>query len=146
MLDLLGPFYTRGEVQKRTSGKCYFILFTDLASRAVHLECIFGYDTSHFLLGFSRFVHIRGWPVVIYSDPGSQLVGADNELRDAWSKMDEEKLVKEGAQFGTRWIFGPIDSPWHQGAVEALVKTVKKCLRFSIHSQRLTPSEYLTVA
>ena len=146
MLDLLGPFYTRGEVQKRTTGKCYFILLTDLAARAIHLECIFGYDTSHFLLGLSRFVNLRGWPAVIYSDPGSQLVGASKELRDAWQAIEKDQLIKQGAQFGTRWVFGPADSPWHQGAVEALVKTVKKSLHFGIHSQRLTPAEYLTVA
>ena len=76
MLDLLGPFLTRGEVNKRTSGKCYMVLFTDLGSRAIHLECVFGYSTEHFLLALSRFVHIRGWPAEIYSDPGSQLLGA----------------------------------------------------------------------
>ena len=146
MLDLLGPFLTRGEVQKRTSGKCYFILFTDLGSRAIHLECVFGYSTDHFLLGFSRFIHIRGWPSVIYSDRGSQLVGADKELTEAWQQVDESDLIKQGAESGTKWVFGSADSPWHQGAVESLVKTVKRCLQFSVHSQRLTPAEYLSVA
>ena len=94
----------------------------------------------------SRFVNLRGWPAVIYSDPGSQWVGASNELRDAWQAIENDQLIKQGAQYGTRWVFGPADSPWHQGAREALVKTVKKCLRFSIHSQRLTPAEYLSVA
>ena len=31
MLDLFGTFTVRGEVQKRTSGKAYGVLFTDLA-------------------------------------------------------------------------------------------------------------------
>ena len=146
MIDLLGPFPVRGEVQKRTTGKCYFVLFTDMTSRAVHIECVFGYDTSHFLLAFSRFVHIRGWPTVIYSDPGSQLVGAERELQQAWSEMDNERLIKEGAQSGTRWIFGPADSPWHQGAVESLVRTVKKCIKFAVHGQRLSAAEYLAVS
>ena len=146
MLDLLGPFLTRGEVQKRTSGKCYFILFTDLGSRALHLECVFGYSTDHFLIGFSRFVHIRGWPTTIYSDPGSQLIGADRELTDAWKQMDKGRLIQKSASAGTKWIFGAADSPWHQGAAESLVKTVKKCLQFAVHSQRLSPAEYLSVA
>ena len=115
MIDLLGPFPVRGEVQKRTTGKCYFVLFTDMTSRAVHIECVFGYDTSHFLLAFSSFVHIRGWPTVIYSDPGSQLVGAERELQQAWNEMDNERLIKEGGQSGTRWIFGPADSPFAPG-------------------------------
>ena len=145
MIDLLGPFPVR-EVQKRTTGKCYFVLFTDMTSMAVHIECVFGYDTSHFLLAFSRFVHIRGWSTVIYSDPGSQLVGAERELQQAWSEMDNERLIKEGAQSGTRWIFGPADSPWHQGAVESLVRTAKKCIKFDVHGQRLSAAEYLAVS
>ena len=145
MLDLLGPFPVRGEVQKRTTGKCYFILMTDLASRAVHIECTFGYDTTSFLIAFSRFVNVRGWPANIYSDPGSQLVGAERELQEAWSQIDRDTLVKEGAQSGTQWHFGPADSPWYQGAVESLVKTAKKCLKFSVHGQRLSAGEYLAL-
>ena len=38
MFDLLGPYTVRGEVQKRTSGKAYGVMFTDLAMRAVHIE------------------------------------------------------------------------------------------------------------
>ena len=146
MLDLLGPFMTKGEVQKRITGKCYFVLYTDLSSRAIHLECVFGYSTEHFLLALNRFVHIRGWPSEIYSDPGSQLVGADNRLKTTWNEINQDDLIKKGAKQGTKWIFGPANSPWHQGAAEAMVKTVKKCLQFAIHSERLTPAEYLTVA
>ena len=58
----------------------------------------------------------------------------------------KDELVKKGAEAGTKWVFGPADSPWHQGAVEALVKTTKRCIQFAIHSQRLTPAEYLTLA
>ena len=146
MVDLLGPYAVRGEVQKRTSGKCYFVLFTDLYSRAVHMECAFGYDTSHFLLAFSRFVHIRGWPQEVYSDPGSQLVAAQKELEKAWMQLHKDQLIKEGVQSGTKWVFGPADSPWHQGAVEALVKTVKRCLAYAVNERRLTAAEYLTVS
>ena len=35
MLDLFGPYAVRGEIQKRTSGKAYGVIFTDLVSRAV---------------------------------------------------------------------------------------------------------------
>lgn len=38
MLDLFGPYMVRRKVQKRTSGKAYGVMFTDLAVRAVHIE------------------------------------------------------------------------------------------------------------
>ncbi|XP_048579702.1 uncharacterized protein LOC125560998 [Nematostella vectensis] len=40
MLDLFGPYTVRGEVQRRTSGKAYGVIFTDLTMRAVHIEAV----------------------------------------------------------------------------------------------------------
>ena len=137
MVDLFGPYSVRGEVQKRTSGKAWAVIFTDMTSRAVHIEATFAYDTSSFLLALSRFVSIRGWPQRIYSDPGSQILGASREINEAAAEL--------GAQHGLEWIVGPADSPWHQGAVEALVKTAKRALNLAIHSQRLSVPEFLTV-
>jgi hypothetical protein len=74
-------YEVRGEVQKRTSGKAYGVIFTDMAIRAVHIEAVFGYDTSSFLMALSRFASVRGWPERIYSDPGPQLMGAAKELQ-----------------------------------------------------------------
>ena len=111
MLDLFGPYAVRGEVQKRTSGKAYGVIFTDLVSRAVHIEAVYGYDTPSFLLALSRFASVRGWAQFMYSDPGSQLIGAEIELRNAWQNMDEDELRKNGVQNGMNWIFGPADSP-----------------------------------
>ena len=145
MLDLFGPYTVRGEVQKRTSGKAYGVLFTDLAMRAVHIEAVFGYDTSNFLMALSRFASLRGWPEKIYSDPGSQLVGAERELKEAWQRIDRESLQRDSAQNGLTWVFGPADSPWHQGAVESLIKAAKRAIHFSVSNQRLSVPEFLTV-
>ena len=145
MLDLFGPYSVRGEVQKRTSGKAYGVLFTDLVMRAVHIEVVFGYDSESFLMALSRFVSVRGWPEIIYSDPGSQLIGAERELREAWNSINRGSLHKKGAENGLTWVFGPADSPWYQGAVESLVKSVKRAIHFAISNQRLSVQEFLTV-
>lgn len=145
MLDLFGPYKVRGEVQKRTSGKAYGVIFTDLTMRAVHIDVVFGYDTTSFLIAFSRFTSIRGYPEKIFSDPGAQLIGADNELKNVWSNMDTAAMIRKGAENGMTWIFGPADSPWHQGAVEALVKSAKRAINISIHNQRLSVPEILTL-
>lgn len=137
MVDLFGPYSIRGEVQKRTSGKAWGVIFTDLCARAVHIEAVFGYDTSHFLLALSRFVSLRGWPERMYSDPGTQLLGANTEMNESAKRL--------GADHGMEWIVGPADSPWHQGAVEALVKSAKRALKLAIHTQRLSAPEFLTV-
>lgn len=145
MVDLFGPYKVRGEVQKRTTSKVYGVLITDLVMRAVHIEVAANYSTDSFLLAFSRFTSIRGWPSVVFSDPGTQLIGAARELKDVWSKIDRSVLVKQGSQSGLKWVFGPADSPWHQGAVESLVKSVKRSIDFAIHNQRLSFSEFVTL-
>jgi len=145
MLDLFGPYRVRGEVQKRITAKAYGVLFVDMVMGAVHLEGVFGYDTCSFLLALSRFVSLRGWPQVIYSDPGSQLKGAEKELREAWCEIDKDLLVRKGAEHGLKWIFGAADSPWHQGLVEALIKSTKRAIHFSVHNHKLSPSQFLTL-
>ena len=143
MLDLFGPYTVRGEVQKSTSGKAYGVMFTDLAMRAVHIEAVFGYNTGNFLLAVSRFASLRGWPEIIYSDPGSQLLGAERELKEAWQRIDRESLQRDSVKNGSTWVFGPSDSAWHQGAVESLIKVAKRAIHFSVSNQRLSVPEFL---
>ena len=103
--------------------------------RAVHIEAVFGYDISNFLMALSRFASLCGWPAKIYSDPGSQLVGAERELKEAWQRIDRESLQRDSAQNGSTWVFGPADSPWHQGPVESLIKTAKHAIHFAVSNQ-----------
>lgn len=42
-------------------------------------------------------------------------------------------------------MFGPADSPWHQGAAESLIKVAKRAIHFAEGSQRLLVPEFLTV-
>ena len=140
-LDMFGPYVVKGEVQKRVSGKAYGIIFTDLVVGAVHIETVYGYNTQSFLMALSRFA----WPTTIYSDPGSQLVGTDRELKEAWNQIDREVLHKDGAWNGLTWLFGPTDSPWNQGKVEALVKAAKRAIHFVVHNKRLSVPEFFTV-
>ena len=132
MVDLFGPFSVRGEVQKRISAKAWGVIFTDLCSRAIHLEIANGYDAQSFLLAFRRFASIRGWPVVVYSDPGTQLRASAD-------------VICRASENGTKWEFSPPDSPWRQGAVEALIKTVKQGLLLATQGRRLSVPEALTV-
>jgi hypothetical protein len=42
-------------------------------------------------------------------------------------------------------VFGSADSPWHQGAVESLVKAAKRAIVYAVGKRRLTVPEFLTV-
>ena len=145
MVDYMGPFPVRGEVQKRTTGKAWVVVFADLVSRAIHLESVFDYGADSFLLAFNKFASIRGFPREMYSDPGSNLVGASEELRRQWTLLWEEegsKIISNTAEQGVCWKFSAADAPWQNGAVESMVKSCKKTLSNVMGNQRLSPTQF----
>ena len=144
-VDFFGPFMIRGEVQKRTRGKCFGVIFTCLVSRAIHVDISSDYSTDSFLQVLRRFASIRGWPRKVYSDNGTQLVVASKELKNIVKGLDEAKLKRYGVTHGTDWNFTPADAPWMNGATEALIKSVKKALNAIIGEQVMRFSELQTV-
>ncbi|KAJ8349237.1 hypothetical protein AAFF_G00175230 [Aldrovandia affinis] len=81
-----------------------------------------------------QFTASRGHPSRLWSDPGTNFVGARPALEELYgylSKVDKVKLEEEAASHGTEWSwkFHPADSPHRNGAAEAAVKVVRRALR-----------------
>ena len=145
MVDLFGPYTIRGEVNKRSSKKAYGVIVTDLLSRAVYIDIASDYSTDSFLLVFRRFVSIHGCPKVVYSDKGSQLSCASEELQAIARDFDWEKIESFGYEKGLSWKFSPGDSPWWNGCCESLVRSVKKAINEIMSEQRVSYNELLTI-
>ena len=75
-LDFAGPILVKGEVNKRAKLKCWVLVYTCRATRAVCLLATTGYSTADFLCKHEEFVCRKGQPVSIVSDRGTQLVSA----------------------------------------------------------------------
>ena len=144
-LDLFGPFETRGEVNKRSRGKAFGLILDCLYSRAVHIELVIDYSTDAFLQGFRRFMALRGTPNNVYSDPGSQLQGANNVLQKMMENIDEAKLKEFAIANKLNWNFCTSDAKWKNGCSESLIRSCKKAIHSAIGSQVLKFSELLTV-
>ena len=144
-VDFFGPFETRGEVNKRSRGKAYGVVFTCNLIRAVHIDVSHDYSTDAFLTVLRRFIPIRGSPSIIRSDRGSQLVGANKELKRMIEGLDRPQLQQFGAQSSFEWQFSPGDAPWQNGCAESMVKAVKKAITAVIGQQVLTNAELITV-
>ena len=78
----------------RKSLKRYGALFTCLVSRAVHVEVATSLSTDAFMNTLRRFLSIRGPIRQLRCDCGTNFVGANNELKDEFSKMDESSIKK----------------------------------------------------
>ena len=143
--DLFGPFEIRGEVNKRSRGKSYGVIFADMVSGAIYVDLSQDYSMQSFLLVLQRFISVRGYPLKVYSDEGTQLLAANKELRALVVDLDISQLKDFGAMNGLQWHFSPADAPWYNGTVESLIKSVKRALYNSIGNQVLSFSEMQTV-
>ena len=144
-LDLFGPFEIRGETNKRSRSKAYGVNFDCLLSRAVHLDLATDYSTEAFLLAVRRFIAIRGCPIKIRSDRGTQLVAANKEMKEVVKGHVQEMIQDFGSANSIDWEFSSSDEPWQNGCAEALVKSAKKAITIAIGSQVLSFSEMQTV-
>ena len=144
-VDYFGPMQIRGEVNRRSMGKGYGVLFTCLSTRAVFADVAHNYSTEGFLTVFRRFTCIRGYPAKMYSDNGKQFTAASKELRLTIKDLDWNRIREFGAEPGMEWHFSPGDAPWQNGCVESLIKSIKKAIQLAIGMQVLKFSELQTV-
>lgn len=140
--DYFGPFVCK--VSRNKTCKHYGVIFTCLNTRAVHLEMAEDCSGMVLIQVLRRFFAIRGYPAVIMSDNGTQMVGAERELREAIQSIDATKLKEFCAEKGLQWIFTTPAAPHQNGCAEALVKTCKRALKVAVGEQRLSPLELYT--
>ena len=88
-VDLFGPFDVK---QNRSVKKRYGVVFVCLAIKAVHIKIVHSMDTESFLNALQRFMCRRGKPSEIWSDNGTNLVGANRELRNSMNEWNQQKV------------------------------------------------------
>ena len=127
-VDYFGPFYIK---EGRKEMKRYGVLFTCIASRAIHLEIATSLTTDSFLNAYRRFVCRRGPIQQLRSDQGTNFVGAKNELEAALHEMNHNKIQRELLKDNCDWFAWKMNVPHasHMGGVwERQIKTVRSVL------------------
>ena len=149
-LDYAGPLLLKlGSVRKPTVIKSYVCVFISMSVKAVHLELVSDLSTECFIACLRRFVARRGKPCSIWSDHGTNFVGANRVLRELctflMSKQAEETISTFCSTQGVSWHFIPEKAPHFGGLWEAAVKSFKIHLRRVVGDAKLTFEEMSTV-
>ena len=84
--------------------KQYVIILSSLSRLAMHLEVAQNVQTDSFIQALRRFVARRENTRLIRCDNGINFVGANSELQQALSEMDEEKILHFLQNGGTDWV------------------------------------------
>ena len=135
-MDYFGPLTVKSGQQKN---KVYGVIFTCLATRAIHLEVASSLSTDSCVMAIRRMISRRGHPGEIYSDNGTNLRGGDLELKNAVASLDQSYLWSVLSAKAIHWHFNPPSCPHMGGAWERLIRTVKNAMRVVLQSS--LPSE-----
>ena len=146
-VDYAGPVYTKyGYVRKSTIVKSYVCLFVSLSVETVHLELVSDLTSDSFVSALRRFIARRGKPKAIWSDHGTNFVGANNDLKELEQFLTSQKLHEHISVFSTsqhiEWKFIPQRAPHFGGLWESVVKSMKYHLTANV---KLTFEEYSEV-
>jgi len=140
-VDYFGPLLVR---HGRKTEKRYGALFTCLTTRAVHIEIAHSLETDAYLMAMRRMMARRGRPTHIWSDNGTNFVGAEKELRDGLKRLNTEQICDQLSSDGVQWHFNPPSSPHFGGAWERLVQSAKRALKVVAGKQRVNDETLLT--
>ena len=149
-VDYAGPIYVKyGSVRKPTLVKAYVCVFVSLSVKAVHLELVSDLTTEAFVACLRRFIARRGKPSLIWSDHGSNFVGASRHLKELIEFLQQQQSQEVISNFCSAqnivWKFIPGRAPHFGGLWEAAVKSFKKHLSCVVGEVKLTFEELTTV-
>jgi hypothetical protein len=149
-LDYAGPIYVKyGHVRKPVIVKTYVCVFVSLTVKAVHLELVSDLTSESFIGCLRRFISRRGYPELLWSDHGTNFVGANREIKELIEFLNELNTQKHIAEFCTTqhidWKFIPEHAPHFGGLWEAAVKSFKTHLKRVVGNVKLTYEEMYTV-
>ncbi|XP_011858887.1 PREDICTED: uncharacterized protein LOC105556404 [Vollenhovia emeryi] len=130
-VDYAGPVSLKeGKRRNARIHKAYISIFVCFATKAVHIELVSDLTSEAFLATLRRFIARRGKPVCMYSDNGTNFVGANKQIKELYDLVAREQTQESVKNFlrgqETSWSFIPPNAPHFGGLWEAAVKSAKQ--------------------
>lgn len=143
-IDYAGPFRIQeNRLRKAREYKVYLSVFVCMSVKAVHFELVSDLTTDAFIAALDRFVSRRGCPDHLYSDCGTNFVGAANVLRQLVNDEANHEMLTRATS--CVWHFNAPGAPHFGGIWEAAVKSTKRLLIRTVGPHILTWEELLTI-
>lgn len=125
-IDLFGPIFV---TVKRSREKRWGVVFTCLVVRAVYIDLVPDLTADSLILSI-RSCNARRGPIRhIYSDCGTNMKGANNELKQALLELKDDSLQRSCVELEIEWHFNPPASPHMGGCWERLIRSIKAVLK-----------------
>lgn len=144
-IDYAGPLQIReNQLRKSRVCKVYIAIFVCLSIKAVHLEAVTELSTEAFLAALDRFIARRGIPSEVFSDCGTNFVGAAKQLRQLINGSVAQPRISASLP-SCNWHFNPPGAPHFGGLWEAAVRSTKRLMFRTMGSHNFTYEEFTTI-
>ena len=126
MTDVAGPILVKQS--RNCMVKRYILLYTCLTTRATHLEILDEMTANSTIKALINCFHLRGIAKEIFSDQGTNYLGAKNTIEKVFDEWNSELIKRELTNEPIKWVFGAARAPHFQGAAEILIKLTKRAI------------------
>lgn len=119
-----------------------------MVTKAVHLELVTDLTSSAFLAALRRMAARKGAPGHLYSDCGTNFIGANKLLQEQYENIQKtfnNNIVAELGNMNIEWHFNCPAWPTAGGLWERAIQSLKYHLRRVVGEQRLTFDEFSTI-
>ena len=91
-MEYVGPVLVKsGRIRRPVIMKAYIAILESFSVKSVHIEPISDLSTKGFITTFCLFIARCGKPTVIWSDYGTNFVGAARELKELYHFLNESE-------------------------------------------------------
>lgn len=149
-VDYTGPLMIKERKHRNLKIiKSYVCICVCFATKAAHIELVSDMTSEAFCGALKRFVARRGKPEKIYSDNGTNFVGAFREINEIYELFQNEQFKNKLNDFCLEsrisWQFIPPNAPHYGGLWESSVKSAKVHLYWVVRNAHLTFEEITTL-
>lgn len=126
IIDCAGPFLV---TNKRKTEKRWLLIVSCLASRGIHIEIMHSLTGESALIALSNSCTIRGSPLKIFSDQGTNFKCIASHILEHLPSANEARIKAGLTPISFQWEFSPAKAPYMNGSVERMIGLVKKGLK-----------------
>ncbi|XP_073966911.1 uncharacterized protein [Choristoneura fumiferana] len=147
-VDFAGPLEVKEwRSRKPMIHKGYVCIFICMSTKAIDLQLVSDLSSKEFINALKRFISRRGKCLQMFSDHGSNFIGASNELKAVYNLFQNNKQVLSdfASIEGFEWQFIPPASAHWGGAWESGVKNLKHHLKRVLGNHVLSYEHFNTL-
>ena len=140
-VDLAGPFISYSPHNKRNTVKIWFAVYCCSTTSTISLKVMEDYSAAGFIQSFIRFSCEHGYPKMLVSDPGSQLLKSYEVMKINFTDLQNQLHRDMSVEFDVV----PVGGHNVTGKVERKIRSVKESITKSFDKRRLSILQWETV-